>query len=234
MTSIRVKKAGGVVGAALVAGACVWFAAGTSSAPLSAVASEEDGAAVASADGTVTGAESSQSDAAAASDADDGAATQALIESALAAGMTYEDLNNAGISVILDEGGKTLYDPHNGHVDFDCTDCHQVASAAQDADAGVEADDEQAGSGASDAAATDANDGQATAEASAAASVTVTGGVLACNTCHTITLPDGWSNPQYSVENKPFYVDPGKIYGDLGYGTSGPSYGMGSAEADGE
>lgn len=107
--------------------------------------------------------------------------------SLIQAGTTFTDLKDAGVAVMLDEGGKLMFDPHAGHYDFKCTDCHR--EAADDA-AGGEAP------------------------------------VLMCNTCHQITLPDGWENPTFDQSTKPKYVDPLTIYGDLGYGTDGVSYGI--------
>lgn len=109
-------------------------------------------------------------------------ASEAAAQQLIASGATFDDLNAAGVSVLLDEGGKQMFDPHNGHVDFKCADCHS-------------------------------SDGTAAP-------------TLMCNTCHRITLPDGWQNPTYDQSTKPMFVDPGTIYGDLGYGVSGVSYGV--------
>ncbi|MBS5450571.1 MAG: hypothetical protein KHY83_05650 [Coriobacteriia bacterium] len=126
-----------------------------------------------------------------------------LAKTLIASGATFADLDEAGINVLLDEGGKLVYDPHRGHYDFECTDCHREAAT---------------GDAASDSAAGDATDVKP---------------VFMCNVCHRITVPEGWENPEKG-DKKPQYVDPSVIYGDLGYGTSGRSYGFpyGSAVAD--
>ena len=123
----------------------------------------------------------------------DEATAQALI----ASGATFGDLNAAGIEVLLDEGGKLMFDPHNAHYDYKCTDCHRGASESD-----------------------------ATDSASEATEAETVAPVLMCNTCHRLTLPEGWESPEYNQSSKPKFVDPLTIYGDLGYGTSGVSYGI--------
>ncbi len=132
---------------------------------------------------------------------------EATAEALIASGATFSDLKDAGIEVLLDEGGKLLFDPHAGHYDFACTDCHRGAA--------------EAGDSSSDAGATtDGTSDNAVAP------------VLMCNTCHRLTLPDGWENPEYDQSTKPLFVDPLTIYGDLGYGTSGVSYGIPYSNTD--
>lgn len=92
----------------------------------------------------------------------------------------YEKLAADSAKSPLDEGGKTVFNPHAGHVDFECVDCHSVSEAP----------------------------------------------VLQCNSCHYITGGEGWTDPEDGA--KAMFVDPGTIYGDLGYGTSGDSYAMGA------
>lgn len=139
----------------------------------------------------------------------DEATAQALI----ASGATFGDLKAAGIEVLLDEGGKLMFDPHNAHYDYKCADCHRGASESDATESTTESATESA---------TEATEAEA-AEATAAETVAP---VLMCNTCHRLTLPEGWENPEYNQSSKPKFVDPLTIYGDLGYGTSGVSYGI--------
>ena len=81
---------------------------------------------------------------------------------------SYDDLAEATSVELLDEGGKTKFNPHVGHVSYDCTDCHTVDAAP----------------------------------------------VLQCNSCHYIDAPEGWETPTLG---KAMYMDPEKIYSDLGY-----------------
>lgn len=40
----------------------------------------------------------------------------------------YGELAEDSADNLLDEGGKTVFNPHAGHVDFECVDCHNVTS----------------------------------------------------------------------------------------------------------
>lgn len=78
----------------------------------------------------------------------------------------------------MNEGGKVVFNPHAGHVAFECTDCHSLTEDP----------------------------------------------VLRCNSCHYIDVPEGWYNS--TDDGKAKYMDPDKIYGDMGYDVHGFSYNM--------